>query len=111
MVQGLKKKFKQPVAHYFSGAQTSSSRLQVFIKEVIDACTKALLFAQFGTLKSLGVTENTPYFFAGGRRIYGIYDPPHLLKCTRNNFKKHGRVYYVDGEVEVNGKTHKVNCA
>ena len=41
-------------------------------------------------LEGLGVTEEAPYFMHGGRQIFVVYDPPHLLKNMRNNLKKTG---------------------
>lgn len=41
----------------------------------------------------LGVTVETPYFYMKrdqlDHKIYALIDPPHLLKCMRNNFKRH----------------------
>jgi hypothetical protein len=30
-----------------------------------------------------------PYFVYGNQQVVTIYDPPHLLKCTRNLFLKY----------------------
>ena len=38
----------------------------------------------------LGVTQENPYFVVSQRKIYVLYDPPHLIKSVRNNLKKHG---------------------
>lgn len=35
--------------------------------------------------KRLNVTPEKSYFEVDGRKIYYIFDPPHLLKATRNN--------------------------
>ena len=40
--------------------------------------------------RSLGVTKERPFFTFMGRKIYIMYDPPHLLKNLRNNWRKHG---------------------
>jgi len=40
-------------------------------------------------LKQLGVSEKTPFFRFCGQEIAAVFDPPHLLKCTRNLFLKH----------------------
>ena len=34
------------------------------------------------------VTLNKPYIKYGDKKIFVIYDPPHLLKDIRNNLKK-----------------------
>jgi len=58
-------------------------------------------------LKSLGVTENTPYFLVGNDRIYAVFDPPHLLKCLRNMLKIHGKVF-IDAIITIDGKKYHV---
>jgi len=35
---------------------------------------------------TVGVTPDKPYFCCGKSEISYIFDPPHLLKTTRNNF-------------------------
>nr|CAD7599408.1 unnamed protein product [Timema genevievae] len=40
-------------------------------------------------LKLLGATKTNPYFELEGQRIITLYDPPHLLKWTRNMLYKH----------------------
>lgn len=40
--------------------------------------------------KLLGVTSEKPYFYVDDIKIYALYDPPHLLKNIRNNFKSKG---------------------
>jgi len=35
------------------------------------------------------VTSERPYFFVNGIKIYYVFDVPHLLKSTRNNFFKY----------------------
>ena len=44
----------------------------------------------------LGVTIDHPYFVHGGRKVYTMWDPPHLIKNVRNNLKKHG--FVLDGK-------------
>jgi len=40
-------------------------------------------------LRMLGVTRRKPFFTFQNREIVTVYDPPHLLKCTRNLFLKY----------------------
>lgn len=40
-------------------------------------------------LNTLGSSVAHPYFDFKGHEIVTIMDPPHLLKCFRNNFMKH----------------------
>ena len=48
--------------------------------------------------KSLKVTKDQPFFYHNGKKIILMYDPPHLRKNTRKNWKKDG---YTLGEDEV----------
>jgi hypothetical protein len=41
------------------------------------------------TMKLLGSTRSEPFFQFQNQAIATIYDPPHLLKCTRNLFLKY----------------------
>jgi len=47
--------------------------------------------------------NKTPFFRFQDREIAAIFDPPHLLKCTRNLFLKH-KVANVECEITVNGE-------
>ena len=40
-------------------------------------------------VSALEITESKPYFRFKDRKIYFFFDPPHLLKCMRNNLKVH----------------------
>jgi hypothetical protein len=37
----------------------------------------------------LSASPDAPYFVFGEKKIFTIFDPPHLLKCLRNNLFKH----------------------
>jgi len=54
-------------------------------------------------LKLLAVSEKTPFIRFRDQDIAAIFDPPHLLKCTRNLFLKHN-VTNVECEITVNGE-------
>ena len=46
--------------------------------------------------KLLGVSIDKPYFELDNEKVYVMYDPSHLVKNVRNNFKKHG--FALDGK-------------
>ena len=109
MVRGLRLKWKQPVAFYFSHNNTRSEILKQLLLDVLTACQDAGLTVvatvcdmggnNVRTLRELGSTVDRPVFLHNGVEIATIFDPPHLLKCTRNLFKKHD----VECEVNVSG--------
>ncbi|XP_063909411.1 uncharacterized protein LOC135127045 isoform X1 [Zophobas morio] len=99
MVQGVGGKWKQPLAFYFSHGPVSSDKLQLILLDVLDTCSNHGLnvvtcISYMGTnnvktFKSMGATESQPFFVHKGKRIFCMFDPPHLIKCLRNNFLKH----------------------
>ena len=99
MVRGLHRKWKQPVAYYFIRGSTKADLLERFLKEVLGACQDAGLrvvatVCDMGAnnvraLRQLGATRRKPFFMFQNREIVTVYDPPHLLKCTRNLFLKY----------------------
>jgi hypothetical protein len=99
MVHGVHQKWKQPVAYYFIPGNTNASLLVEFLKEVLGACQNAGLrvasVCDMGAnnvkaLKEFGATVRHPYLKEyQNQQIVTVYDPPHLLKCTRNLFLKY----------------------
>jgi hypothetical protein len=96
MIRGLRKRWKQPVAYYLTCGSTKGEMLLDFLMEILDACHNAGLVvvatvcdmgaSNVRALKLLGVSENKPFFRFRNQEIAAIFDPPHLLKRTRNLF-------------------------
>ncbi|PNF39995.1 hypothetical protein B7P43_G15587, partial [Cryptotermes secundus] len=99
MIRGLRRKWKQPVAYYFTRGSTKAEMVVQYLKEVLDACQNAGLkvvatVCDMGAnnvkaLKLLGASKRKPFFRFHNQETATVYDPPHLLKCTRNLFLKH----------------------
>jgi hypothetical protein len=99
MVRDLHRKWKQPVAYYLSRESTKVEIFVHFLNVVLGACQNVGLHVvatvcDMGTnnvnaMKLLGSTRNEPFFQFQKQAIATIYDPPHLLKCTRNLFLKY----------------------
>lgn len=53
----------------------------------------------------LGITSKKPYFNASGKEIIFMFDPPHLLKATRNNFFN----YRFESDNKIAEKVHLQN--
>lgn len=60
-----------------------------------------LVMDQFATnqkmVKEVGVTKDNPYFTVDNKKVYVMWDSPHLMKSWRNMLKKHNAVY--DNEI------------
>ena len=110
MVWGLLSNWKQAVGYFLSSGPIDSKLLHTLLLECIDTAEEAglkvkVVIADQGSNnrktfdKLCKITEAEPFFCHKDKRIYVIYDPPHLLKNIRNNLKKNGFV--------VNGKEVK----
>lgn len=98
MARGIFANWKQPVAYFFVDKCTG-----VDLKPIIFETIKKLeatglrihaLISDQGSnnrsfASSVGVTPESPYFFVENKKIFYIYDVPHLIKSTRNNFFKY----------------------
>lgn len=106
MVQGLYKKFKQPLAFYFVKGTVSSQKLASIIKITVKAiedtgfrvvstvCDQGP--TNIGALKILAGENN--YFYTtepkNGKKTFILFDIPHLFKSIRNNFLNNGNILY-----------------
>nr|XP_037875754.1 uncharacterized protein LOC119630429 isoform X2 [Bombyx mori] len=102
MLQGIGRKIKQPLAFYFIRGTVSSEKLAVLIKDIIKEITNSGFQVlsticdqaptNMGALSLLKEWNNGGhnYFEFENKKIYIIYDIPHLLKSLRNNFLKQG---------------------
>lgn len=103
MVNGIKKSWKQPVAYYFTKDCISTENLKLLIKEIINLL-QGIGFKVLATVCDQGstnraaikelkkaslVSDFNPYFIVNSDKIFTIFDPCHLLKCTRNAFFKY----------------------
>ncbi|XP_033502419.2 uncharacterized protein LOC117269502 [Epinephelus lanceolatus] len=105
MVKGLFKEWKQLFGYCFSSGPIPHDRLQSLlfegIRELRSAGMECLVFicdqgaGNRAMLTRLGVTKDQPYFDVDGIRIFCMWDPPHLIKNIRNNWRNHG--FQLDG--------------
>ncbi|CAI6353484.1 unnamed protein product [Macrosiphum euphorbiae] len=96
MIRGLNDKWKQPLAFYFVSTSCVGDDLKNIIFNCINTLEKISFnvkvlisdlgsnFKRFAT--TLGISPSKPYFNVGTKEIIFMFDPPHLLKATRNNF-------------------------
>ena len=107
IVKGLASKWKQPIGYFLSAGPIKASVLQTLTKscitklQAIGLNVVALICDQGSNNRSFlgkmgeNISVNRPYIMHNDRKIFVIYDPPHLLKNVRNNLKK--------GDLNVNG--------
>jgi hypothetical protein len=100
MARGITKNWKQPIGYFLSNSTMSPKNIQQKMVEGIKKlqsvglCPVAIVMDQGknnqSAMKILGCSTKEPFFTINGSRIYGFFDPPHLLKNIRTNFKKYG---------------------
>ena len=109
MVRGLYTKWKQPLAYFLTAGTVREETLQTLTHrclaklEAIGLDIMALICDQgnnnrqfLQTLEKVSIEK--PYIVNNNKRVFVIYDPPHLLKNVWNNFMKSNYKY---GDVEV----------
>ena len=108
MARGLTKSWKQPFGYVLSGSTIKSEHLNIMIDEAIKTLksvglvVKAFVCDQgpnnMAMIRSRGISVDKPYFFHenDNNKIFVIYDPPHLIKNTRNNLFNHD-FFFADG--------------
>lgn len=122
MVRGLIKNYKQPVAYTFSQAATKGPELAMQLKLVITElqnaglivvatvcdqgtnnvnCIKYLLQETRGKLLRKGEEPQDNSFLVNDEFIIPLYDPPHLIKCIRNNLISKHLKYIKNGQVKI----------
>lgn len=99
MLRSLNYDWKQPVAYFFINNSCSGITLQNKIFAVISRIQSTSLIVKVVTTdqgsnfvsfaSKMHVSKERPYFYVNGQKIFYIFDPPHLLKSTRNNFFKY----------------------
>ncbi|XP_030746849.1 uncharacterized protein LOC115875516 [Sitophilus oryzae] len=102
MVHGLHKSWKQPIAYFFTRDTIKTEQLKTLIKEIIIELEKANLYilttvCDQGATNRCAITqlcrENSnrpePYFVLNDHKIFTLFDPPHLIKSTRNALLKY----------------------
>lgn len=99
MLRGLRTKWKQPVATFFSRGPTKGHVLKETIVNILRHCFRIGLRVvatvcdmgsnNVSALKFLGVKFPNPCFELDGHILAVMFDIPHLLKCIRNMFMSH----------------------
>ena len=104
MVRGLLSKWKQPLAYFLTAGTVKPEILQRLTRicldkfEKIGLYPKALVCDQGSNNHSFlhmleKVSTEKPYTVQNNKKVFVIYDPPHLLKNIRNNFMKSNYKY------------------
>ncbi|XP_035217262.1 uncharacterized protein LOC118190622 [Stegodyphus dumicola] len=103
MVRGLCKKWKkwkQVIGYFFSSHTTPGFMLCTLVMEALSKLFDCGLIPVAVVCdggannvvcykKFMKVTEERPYIICQDKKVFTLFDVPHLLKCLRNNFRKY----------------------
>ena len=98
MVRGIREKWKQPIGYFLSSGPMKGDEMKELVMECISklkaiGLTVVVLICDQGSNnrnlfeKHLKVSIDKPYFIHDSQTIFTMYDPPHLVKNIRNNFR------------------------
>lgn len=96
MAVGIRRRYKQPLAYIFSKTALNGPELKHTVLKCIEKMMDAgfivnSLISDMGSnfsslaFKDLNITPEKPFFEVKDQKIFYFFDPPHLLKLTRNN--------------------------
>ena len=98
MLKGIFKNSEKPIAYYFVHTAMDPNFLKNAIKNAISKlheigldiiCFSIDMGDNFISLANLlGTTAEEPYFENNGKKVFILFDPPHEVKASRNNFSK-----------------------
>lgn len=104
MARGIATRWKQPIAYFFYETSAPAEEMKEVIFESIRKLDSIGLQVH-GIVSDQGpnfqklfkatlmLTEDNPVFHVDNKKIVYIFDVPHLLKSTRNNFFKYNFVF------------------
>jgi hypothetical protein len=92
-------KWKQPIGYYLVNGGCPSDVLEILIKGAIDKVESiglnvVVVMSDMGSnfhslALHLNVTPEQPWFMHNNKKYFLMFDPPHLIKCVRNNLMKY----------------------
>ena len=98
-VSGISRSWMQPVAYAVSHNATSALAMHKLLLDVIQQLEKKGLLVKVvicdqgsnnvSLSRMLIHSLHEPYFTVNNRKVYFMFDTSHLIKCTRNNLRKH----------------------
>lgn len=95
MLRGLYSNWKVPLSFYFSENGVKHKEMTKIIKFHLIELSKiglnpvSIICDQSTTnqkvFKELNVTQDLPFFYINDQKYFAVFDPPHIIKCLRNN--------------------------
>ena len=99
LIRSISGNWKQPLAYYLVNRGCPRDAMEDIVKEAIDkleciGLNVVVVMSDQGSnfyslANHLKVTPEEPWFIHNGRKIFLMFDAPHLIKSVRNNLMKY----------------------
>lgn len=103
LARGIYSNWKLPLCYFLSNTNIKAEKLQTLIRIIINKLFDAGLLPKVtvcdqvttnqSAMKSLGASEENPFFFVNGRKLFAVFDVPHCIKNLRNNWLQNNYTY------------------
>ena len=107
MACGIQENWKQPLAYYLVNGSCDSEKVKKKLFELFDKLNSiglnvVAVISNLGSnfqkfINGLDITTIQPWFLHNGRRIFYLYNPPHIIKAIRNNMTNYE--FHFDGKI------------
>ena len=99
MARGIKENWKQPLGYVLVNESCPGERIKPLLFSIIDDLTEIGLkietvISDLGSnfhklIRELNITPERPWFLYKGKKIFYLFDTPHIIKAIRNNLLKY----------------------
>ena len=99
LLRSISGKWKQPLGYALVNGSCPTDEMEDIMKEAIDkvegiGLNVVVVMSDMGSnfqslANRLGITPEKPWFLHNGKKYFLMFDPPHLMKCVRNNLMKY----------------------
>ena len=99
LVRSITGGWKQPLGYALVNGACPREEMEMLMKEAIDklegiGLTVVFVISDMGSnfqslANHLNITPENPWFIHNNQKYFVMFDPPHLLKCVRNNLMKY----------------------
>ena len=107
LARGIVENWKQPLAYYLVNESCGSEKVQEKLKDIISkvqgiGLEVVAVVSDLGSnfqklLREMEITPEKPWFIFNGKKIFYLYDPPHIIKAIRNNLLNYD--FHFDGKI------------
>ena len=99
LLRSISGKWKQPLGYALVNGGCPREEMEELMKNAIDkvegiGLNVVVILSDMGSnfqslAQHLGVTPERPWFMHNNKKYFLMFDPPHLMKCVRNNLMKY----------------------